>query len=366
MGSRHILAIPYPAQGHVIPLLEFSPHLAKQGFEITFVNTEHNHKRVMGALAETDHIGDANIHLVSLTDGMEPGANRNELGILLKSEEIKLAPSVPTTRTESLPWACFGNEETQKSIFQACLRNKKAVEVADWLICNTVYELGVRVFILAPHIHQIGPLLASNRLGNSGQKDSTCLKWLDQQSPCSVTYVAFGSFTVLDKTLLRELVLGFELTGKPFLVVRPDLTTENPNNVFPLGFQERIESRGKIVCWAPQQRVLNHPSIACFVSHCGWNSTLESLSNGVRFLCWPYFADQFLNENYICVIWKVGLRSKKDEHGIVTRTEIKKKVEKLLADEDLKQRIQKRKKTMSESVEEGGRSYKISTISLIG
>lgn len=234
--------------------------------------------------------------------------------------------------------------------------------MADWVICNTVYDLEREIFSLAPRILPIGPLLASNRLENSighfWPEDSTCLKWLDQQSPCSVIYVAFGSFTVLEKTQFQELALGLELTGKPFLwVVRPDITEENPDNVFPLGFQERVESRGKIVGWAPQQRVLNHPSIACFLSHCGWNSTLESLSNGVRFLCWPYFADQFLNESYICDIWKVGLELKKDQHGIVTRTEIEEKVEKLLGDEDLKQRIQKLKKTVLESVEEGGRSY---------
>ena len=66
----------------MIPLLEFSPCLAKQGFEITIMNTEHSQKHGMDALAETNHIGDANIHLVSITDDMEPGANRNDLGKL--------------------------------------------------------------------------------------------------------------------------------------------------------------------------------------------------------------------------------------------------------------------------------------------
>ena len=259
-------------------------------------------------------------------------------------------------------WKCVGDEETEKIIFQVCLGNNKAIEVADWVICNTVYDLEAEIFSLAPRILPIGPLLARNRLENSighfWPEDSTCLKWLDQKAPCSVIYIAFGSFTVLDKTQFQELALGLELTGKPFLwVVRPDITEENPNNVFPLGFQERIESCGKIVGWAPQQSVLNHPSIACFVSHCGWNSTLESLSNGIRFLCWPYFADQFLNESYICDIWKVGLKLKKDKHGIVTRTEIKEKLEKLIADEDSKQRIQKLKKTVVESIKEGGQSY---------
>jgi len=83
MGSGgHILAIPYPAQGHVIPMLELCLCLAKQGFEITFLNTEYNHNRVMGALAGAERVGDGNIHLVSLPDGMKPGEDRNDLGKL--------------------------------------------------------------------------------------------------------------------------------------------------------------------------------------------------------------------------------------------------------------------------------------------
>ncbi|KAJ0100630.1 hypothetical protein Patl1_21734 [Pistacia atlantica] len=173
----------------------------------------------------------------------------------------------------------------------------------------------------------IGPLLASNRQVNSTryfwQEDSACLEWLDQQQPNSVIYVAFGSFTVIDKIQFQELALGLELSNKPFLwVVRPDIT-DGANEAFPDGFEERVANRGKMVVWAPQQKVLSHPSIACFFSHCGWNSTVEGLSNGLPFLCWPYFADQFIDESYICDVWKVGLRFKRDESGIITREEIK-------------------------------------------
>ncbi|XP_050946013.1 linamarin synthase 1-like [Cucumis melo] len=129
-----------------------------------------------------------------------------------------------------------------------------------------------------------------------------------------------------------ELAVKMRIQRVAFSPASAAMLCYSKEGVFPLRFQERIESCGKIVGWAPQQRC--HPSIACFVNHCGWNSTLESLSNGIRFLCWPYFADQFPNESYICDIWKVGLKLKKDKYGIVTRTEIKEKVEKLIADED--------------------------------
>ncbi|KAJ0042059.1 hypothetical protein Pint_19026 [Pistacia integerrima] len=101
--------------------------------------------------------------------------------------------------------------------------------------------------------------------------------------------------------------VGLELSNRPFLwVVRPNITIDM-NDAFPVGFLDRFATRGRIVSWAPQQKVLEHPSIACFMSHCGWNSTMEGVSNGIPFLGWPYFADQFHNENFIWNVWRVGL-----------------------------------------------------------
>ena len=99
------------------------------------------------------------------------------------------------------------------------------------------------------------------------------MSWLDQQPHGSVLYVAFGSFTHFDQNQFNELALGLDLTNRPFLwVVRQDNKRVYPN--------EFLGSKGKIVGWAPQQKVLNHPAIACFLTHCGWNSTMEGLSKG--------------------------------------------------------------------------------------
>lgn len=84
MGKPHVVAIPYPAQGHVIPLLELVQRLVKQGFKVTFVNTDFNHKRVINALSKNDYIGDL-INLVSIPDGLEAWEDRNELGKLTKA-----------------------------------------------------------------------------------------------------------------------------------------------------------------------------------------------------------------------------------------------------------------------------------------
>lgn len=87
---------------------------------------------------------------------------------------------------------------------------------------------------------------------------------------------------------------------------------DEKSDIFLKSIKVRIGQRGRIVGWAPQQAVLNHPAIGCFVSHCGWNCTMEGVSFGVPFLCWPYFTDQFPNQTYICEVWKVGLVLDKD------------------------------------------------------
>lgn len=101
-----------------------------------------------------------------------------------------------------------------------------------------------------------------------------------------------------------------------------------------------------------------HPSVACFLSPCGWNSTTEGKSNGVPFLCWPYFGDQFCNQSYICDIWKVGLGSNQDESGIIRQGEIKNKVEQLLGDETYKARALDLKEKVANDVIKHGCSDK--------
>ena len=278
---------------------------------------------------------------------------------------IQLYPNTPAMHPKKLLWVCLGDFTTQKIVFEFSSRNTKAVAKAEWLICNTTFDLEPGALSLVPKILPIGPVSATNQLGDLAgsfwPEDVTCLKWLDQQPPGSVLYVAFGSFTVFDPIQFQELALGLELSNRPFLwVVRPDITEGTESDfLYPKGFKERVATKGRMVGWAPQRAVLAHPSIACFLSHCGWNSTIEGVSNGVPFLCWPYFADQFVNESYICDIWKIGLNIQKDEREIVTREEIRSKVEQLLGDESFKTRTLKLKELVMNSVNEGGSSDRI-------
>ncbi|WKA08531.1 hypothetical protein VitviT2T_026247 [Vitis vinifera] len=227
------------------------------------------------------------------------------------------------------------------------------MDFSKWLLSNFVYELDSSACELIPNILSIGPLLASHHLGhyagNFWPEDSTCIGWLDKQPAGSVIYVAFGSLAIFNQRQFNELALGLELVGRPFLwVVRSDFTDGSVAE-YPDGFIERVADHGKIVSWAPQEEVLAHPSVACFFSHCGWNSTMDSISMGVPFLCWPYFADQFHNQSYICKKWKVGLGLNPDEKGFISRHGIKMKIEKLVSDDGIKANAKKLKEMARKS-----------------
>ncbi|KAI3503256.1 hypothetical protein L1887_31695 [Cichorium endivia] len=443
MAKSHVLVIPYPAQGHVIPIMELAQRLVKQGIKVTFVNTEATHKLVTSNYVEKDGLADL-MQMVSIPDGLEPWEDKNDTcklnksilqtmpgkleelintinkednnkvtciiaddcmgwairvakkmgikgaafwpasvctlasalsfqkliddgiidnnGVPLNNQTIQLSETMPPIKPKDLSWACFENLAAIEAIFQVLKEGVEASKLTEWFVCNSTTELESAAFSLYPRLLPIGPLLASNRLANQTghfwQEDSTCLEWLDQQPPCSVIYVAFGSITIFNQTQFEELALGLELSNRPFLwVVRPGMTKET-TAAYPDGYLERIGCHGRVVSWAPQQKVLAHPSVACFVSHCGWNSTLEGVTAGLPFLCWPYFADQFHNESYICDIWKTGLGFKKDEAGIITRGEIKSKVEQLLGDDTIRGKAMDIKERVTISIREGGCSYK--------
>ncbi|XP_052184184.1 7-deoxyloganetic acid glucosyltransferase-like [Diospyros lotus] len=191
------------------------------------------------------------------------------------------------------------------------------------LILNTFDELEgsalshIRRHI--PNLYAVGPLGAflhaklpeSSRRSSTSlwQEDRTCMAWLDARPPKSVVYVSFGSITVLTRDQLLEFWYGLVNSGKPFLWV------DRPNSVageqqVPKELAAATRERGYVVGWAPQEEVLAHPAIGGFLTHSGWNSTLESLVAGVPMICWPYFGDQQMNSRFVGEVWKVGVDMK--------------------------------------------------------
>ena len=164
----------------------------------------------------------------------------------------------------------------------------------------------------------IGPVSLCNKDGldkaQRGNRASInehhCLKWLDLQQPKSVVYVCFGSLCNLIPSQLVELALAIEDSKKPFVwVIREGSKYQELEKwISEEGFEERTKGRGLIIRgWAPQVLILSHPAIGGFLTHCGWNSTLEGISVGVPMVTWPLFADQFLNEKLVTQVLKIGV-----------------------------------------------------------
>ncbi|KAH0462317.1 hypothetical protein IEQ34_009892 [Dendrobium chrysotoxum] len=289
----------------------------------------------------------------------------DENGTPMKKEVIQLNPQMTPMDTSILPWCCLRDEYTQKIMFNYMIANSQATSNAEMIICNSFEMLEKPIFKEKPYILPVGPLhnsfesIRDPNLCHFWSEDKQCIAWLNKHPANSVIYVAFGSITIFNNKQFQELALGLELMNRPFLwVVRPDMTNKSINCTYPSGFEERVADRGRMVGWSPQQKVLKHPAIACFISHCGWNSTIEGVRNGVPFLCWPYFSDQLLNQRYITKVWKIGLSFVPDENGLISKEEFGSKVQYLLEDKDIMARSQALKNFSDISVMKGGSSIK--------
>jgi len=210
--------------------------------------------------------------------------------------------------------------------------------------------------------YMVGPIIQTGSNCSEESNGSICLKWLENQTPNSVLYVCFGSGGTLSQQQINELALGLELSNQKFLwVLREPRNSKDVdykiaaigNNdddllkYLPHGFLERTKEQGLVVpLWAPQTKILSHTSTGGFLTHCGWNSTLESIVSGVPMVTWPLFGDQMLNAILLVEGLKVGLKIKFNENGIAEREEIAKVVKDLMLGEErseIRQRIEKLK-----------------------
>ena len=200
-----------------------------------------------------------------------------------------------------LPSAVFNKDGG----YAAYIKLAQRFRDAKGIIVNTFTELeqhGLLSFSdgQTPPVYAVGPVLDLKGQPNPGldlaQHDSI-MKWLDDQPPSSVVFLCFGSRGIFGATQVKEIAFGLERSGQRFLwSLRPPASLPPDNDILPEGFLERIEGKG-MICggWAPQVEVLAHKAIGGFVSHCGWNSILESLWHGVPIVTWPIYAEQQLN-----------------------------------------------------------------------
>ncbi|KAJ0960827.1 hypothetical protein J5N97_001276 [Dioscorea zingiberensis] len=182
------------------------------------------------------------------------------------------------------------------------------------------------------------------------------MEWLDTKEEGSVVYVSFGSLSVMKKEQKEEMLRGLKESKRPFLwVVRKDNREEGEGVI-------EIEERedGMVVEWCDQVRVLAHRAVGCFVTHCGWNSTLESLVCGVPMVAVPQWSDQCTNAKLVESLWVCGVRCEVDGDGVLQGEELVRCLELVMGEGEKGVEIRNNAKTWRdkalEAVAEGGSS----------
>ncbi|XP_055836133.1 zeatin O-glucosyltransferase-like [Solanum dulcamara] len=196
------------------------------------------------------------------------------------------------------------------------------------------------------------------------------LEWLDKQPPSSVIFVSFGSTTSLSEDEIKELAIGLEASQQRFIWVLRDadkgdiFSGEVRKCQLPEGYEKRVSERGLVMRdWAPQLEILGHPSTGGFMSHCGWNSCMESISMGVPIAAWPMHSDQPRNALFITEGLKTGIPVRKWEqrNELVPAETVEKVVRTLMASpegEEMKRKATELKEAVKLSVKEGGLTQK--------
>ncbi|XP_050381092.1 anthocyanidin 3-O-glucosyltransferase 5-like [Argentina anserina] len=230
-----------------------------------------------------------------------------------------------------------------------------------------------RVTKMVP-VYPVGPL---TRLVQSGDMtvNKDLFDWLDKQPSESVIFVCLGSGGTLSNEQMMEMAWGLELSQQRFIwVVRPPTTKSDAafftagngvgdvSTYFPEGFLTRTSGMGFIVpLWAPQVDILSHLSVGGFFSHCGWNSTLESVKNGVPMIAWPLYAEQRMNATLLTEELGVAVRSEVPPwKKVVGREEIERMVRKIMVENDgfkIRGRAKELKRSGERALREGGSSY---------
>lgn len=220
------------------------------------------------------------------------------------NEKVEL-PGLPLLKVRDFPTYMLPsfpqhNRQIMVDMCQACDNNVK------WVLANTIYEWEeecVKSMSNLSPVYTIGPLVSEFILGeneknnvsmNMWNAEDSCIDWLDNKPNSSVIYIAFGSIIELKQKEVDNIAMALKNSKKSFLwVIKPKLKGyEKDATKLPIGFLEETNGRGLVVTWCQQEKVLSHPALACFMTHCGWNSTVESVSSGVPLIGYPFWLDQ--------------------------------------------------------------------------
>ncbi|XP_058181856.1 UDP-glycosyltransferase 76B1-like isoform X2 [Rhododendron vialii] len=405
-NNGRLVLFPTPAQGHINPMLQLANILHSRGFSITLIHTHFNspaqsNDRHFTFLPISDRLSltEASMeNLLSfpallssncaapfrdclaglLADGpiaclitdaiwhfsqsVADGFGIPRIVLRTDSQLESPVPEVAPLQVKDLPSITKNDSENLYKLLSNMVQQTKA---SSGLIWNTFLELEESALIQSrekfpvPNF-PIGPFHKSSLASSSSllTEDRSSISWLNTQKPKSVLYVSFGSIVDMGGNEFLEMAWGLANSMQPFLwVVRPGMIRGSEwLEALPGGLMEKVGNNGCIVKWAPQQEVLAHFAVGGFWTHNGWNSTLESICEGVPMICSPCFGDQLVNAKYVSDVWGIGLRFDKG----VERGEVERGIRRVMLEKDgeeMREKILCLKEKVDGCLKEGGSSY---------
>ncbi|KAL8196050.1 hypothetical protein R6Q57_025050 [Mikania cordata] len=302
----------------------------------------------------------------------------NQDVVALSNTDIVM--SVPSF-VKPLPTKVFWSILQTREGLEFALSSARKLKKVNAIIVNTFLELETHAIkslsddISIPPVYPVGPVI--NLEGGSRKPyDDDIIKWLDGQPPSSVVVLCFGSMGCFNEAQVKEIAHALEHSGHRFiwsLRRPPDKTTKVPSDhedfrvVLPDGFLDRTDGIGKVIGWAPQVELLAHNAVGGFVSHCGWNSLLESLWFGVPVATWPMYSEQQMNAFEMVVELGLAVEIKWDyakdlfnpkaKTSVICAKEIESGIRRVMEDTKIRTKVKDMSLKSRATVAEGGSSY---------
>ncbi|KAL8140532.1 hypothetical protein V2J09_006553 [Rumex salicifolius] len=288
----------------------------------------------------------------------------------IESDGGVAAPGLPLMEVGDFP--TFVKDVGKHPVVEKTVLNQfENFDQADWQFFNTFDLLEKEVLnwmsMQWPRVKTVGPTIPSmyldKRLENDNEyglspfnpDSNTCIQWLDTKEDGSTIFISFGSIAAIGQDQMQELASGIKNSNKPFLwVVRA-----SEQSKLPPRFKDETLEQGVVVHWCPQLAVLEHKAVGCFFTHCGWNSTLETISFGVPVVAMPQWADQPTNAFFVEDVWRIGIRVKANDKGVVGQEEIESSIREVMEGkkgEEMRLNALKLKVEANAAMQEGGSS----------
>ncbi|PRQ46042.1 putative UDP-glucuronosyl/UDP-glucosyltransferase [Rosa chinensis] len=308
------------------------------------------------------------------TSGLDDDSEAANHGRSSPSTDTILLPAMPPLGVNDLP-SFLCDTHSYPVLCKHTLNQFSNFREAKWQLYNTFDTLEHEVVKWMTSqswaVKTVGPTIPSMFLDKRFEDDKdysfnlfepveTYLKWLDSKETGSVVYASFGSYGSLEKKQMEEIAWGLKNSNYHFLWVVRELEKEKLPKNFIKEVLDSADQKGLVVSWCSQLRVLAHKALGCFVTHCGWNSTLEALSLGAPMVAMPQWTDQTTNAKFVQDVWKAGVRVRVDEKlGVTTKEEIANCIRQVMEEEkgvEIRKALSNWKQLAKEAVNQGGSS----------